>query len=169
MGFMMTEIGLMQRLMIFLGHPIYSVSVVLFLLLVCGGAGSFVAGRYFKHYRWFLGALLGVLIVVGVITSGLVSAFQSQTTPVRIGLAVLILVPLSFFMGMPFGIGLKLANRGHKHLTPWFWAINGAVSVLASVLAVIVAISRGIHTTLTLGIICYAAAFAALLFRKLFR
>jgi O-antigen/teichoic acid export membrane protein len=94
------------------------------------------------------------------------SGFQSQTTPGRIGLTVLILVPLSFFMGMPFGIGLKLANREHKHLTPWFWAINGAVSVLASVLAVIVAISRGIHMTLVLGIISYAVAFAALMLRK---
>jgi hypothetical protein len=101
-----------------------------------------------------------------VVSAGLVASFQSQTTPVRIGLAALLVIPVGFLMGMPFGIGLKLVGREDSHLTPWFWAVNGATSVLASVLAVIIAISWGIHTTVAVGVISYATAFAALIWGK---
>jgi hypothetical protein len=163
-AFMMVEISQMQRLIIFLGHPTYGLSVVLFALLVSSGLGSLVtrakrAAPAAGSAR--LGALLGALVVFGALTPHAVAAFAGATTVIRIIVAVSMLLPLGVFMGMAFPLGMQLAAATFGPVAPWFWGVNGATSVCASVLAVVIAMSAGISASFWAGVGCYALALAA--------
>jgi hypothetical protein len=164
LGFMLIEISQMQRLIIFLGHPTYGLSVVLFALLLSSGIGSYLTqwvkgeGDKNRAIAPFL-ALLLVLIIFGILTPYATAQFQSATTVTRILIAVIILFPLGLLMGMAFPLGMKVADRKARGLTPWLWGINGAMSVCASVLAVVISLSSSISTTFWVGTFCYAAAF----------
>jgi hypothetical protein len=160
LGFILVEISQIQRLVIFLGHPTYSLTVVLVSILVSSGIGSYETNRIIntqmnKSIFKRLVILLGVLCVFGLITPYLISSFQGAVTPVRIAVAVTILMPLGFFMGMAFPMGLKLVSVNKGVLTPWFWGINGATSVCGSVLAVVIAITFGITASFWTGVVCY--------------
>jgi hypothetical protein len=69
------------------------------------------------------------------------------------------LLPMGFFMGLAFPLGLRAAAR-HPELVPWLWGVNGAASVLCSVLAMVVALGAGISAAFWAGALCYVAAFA---------
>jgi len=90
-----------------------------------------------------------------------IRAFQASDTPVRIMVALGVLFPLGFFTGMPFPLGMKLASIESSSITPGLWAVNGAASVMASVLAVAIALEAGISTSFWTGFICYAVSFVA--------
>ncbi len=161
---MFVEVSQMQRLIIFLGHPTYGLSVVLFALLLSSGLGSYSTERVGELaspgsaiVRLLL--LLAALIVFGVATPHAIHAFQSSTTPVRILTAAGILFPLGLTMGAAFPLGLKLATRQSDSLTPWLWGINGATSVCASVLAVAIGLNAGMSKAFWTGFGCYAIAF----------
>jgi len=163
---MLIEISVMQRLMIFLGHPIYSLAVVLFVLLLSSGAGSFVSLRIKPDGAWafvcfFL--LLAVIFSFGLFAPRLLSAFVSQPAPVRIVISACTLIPIGFFMGMAFPLGMRLSNQGFESLAPGLWGINGAASVFASVLAVMIDMNIGISSSFWSGLSFYAIAFCAYL------
>jgi len=84
-----------------------------------------------------------------------------RPTPVRIGVAGGTLLVVGLFMGLPFPLGMQAAARGRADLTPWLWGVNGAASVLCSVLAVAVALTAGIAATFWLGVGCYVVAATA--------
>jgi hypothetical protein len=71
----------------------------------------------------------------------------------------LALFPLGLLMGIPFPTGLKLLGESHKVLIPWAWAINGCLSVLAPLLAIMAAMVVGFKTTLWIGGVAYFMAF----------
>ena len=167
LGFLLVEISQLQRLIIFLGHPSYALSVVLFSLLLSSGIGSLATQRMVNpHPRWStlwpLLALVALLIAFGFTTPLAIDRLDSQTTPVRILVAIAFLVPLGLFMGMPFPIGMKLASRRPNAPTAFLWGINGATSVCASVLGVLIALSWGISTAFWAGAVCYAIAAVAI-------
>jgi hypothetical protein len=163
-GFMLVEMSQVQRLTIFLGHPVYSLSVVLFSLLLSSGAGSLstatLANDRAEMMRLLI--LVSVLIAFGAITPAAVRRFESGSTPVRILVSVAILFPPGFFMGMAFPIGMRRALRDSPSIAPWLWGVNGAASVCASVLAIVIAIGTGISAAFWAGVACYATALAAL-------
>lgn len=166
-GFMMVEISQMQRLIIFLGHPTYSLSVVLFTLLLSSGLGSYLTqGMRDTGFRTGavvrMSALLGALVVFGTATPYITGVFNASTTPVRILAATAVLFPLGVFMGMAFPLGMKAASGRFAGLTPWLWGINGATSVCASVFAAAIALEWGISASFWTGVACYLAAFIAL-------
>lgn len=164
LGFLLVEIAQMQRLIIFLGHPAYALSVVLFSLLLAGGAGSWltqrrgVPGSAAMMLAWCLGSL----VLVGLATPVIVTAFAGSANWLRIGIAAILLAAPGVFMGMCFPLGMRAAGERAAALTPWLWGINGAASVCASVLSVVVALSAGISAALWSGIACYAVALLAL-------
>lgn len=171
LGFILVEISQMQRLIVFLGHPTYGLTVVLFALLLSSGIGSLLSGRLIGDgSRWRslvpLAALLAVILAFGILTPPLIRALAPATTPIRIAAAIGILLPLGLFMGMPFPLGMQLANRRSPGLTPWLWGINGMTSVLGSVLAVAIALAAGIAASFWMGMTCYAVAAAALVWAK---
>ncbi len=171
MGFMFVEISQMQRLVIFLGHPTYGLSVVLFSLLLSSSLGSYLTQRLSRSDVRSLGQgaamrmvlLLCLLAIFGLVTPWAMQHLHGATTPVRIATAASILGILGVFMGMPFPIGMALASRTVPALSPWLWGINGATSVCASVLAVAIALNSSISATFWLGSACYGAALVSFL------
>ena len=167
LGFMFVEISQMQRLIILLGHPTYSLSVVLFSLLVSSGVGSYltravpVGGAVGPPARMLL-VLLAVLVVFGFVSPGIVRSYEGAVTWARILLVVGMLAPVGLFMGMAFPLGMRLASGRAQALTPWLWGINGAASVCASVLAVVIALYASISAAFWTGAGCYAVALLAL-------
>jgi hypothetical protein len=162
LGFMLVEISQMQRLIIFLGHPTYGLSVVLFAMLASSGAGSLAAGRLGATGVTPLAALVGALVVFGVATPYVIGRFEAATTPARIAVAVALLFPLGFLMGMAFPLGMRLGAQRTATLGAWLWGINGATSVCASVLAVAIALHHGIAAGFWTGVACYVVATVAL-------
>ncbi len=166
LGFMLVEISQMQRLIVFLGHPTYGLSVVLFALLLSSGLGSYSTQK--TSYPGMsdraivrLLLLLCVLVIFGKLTPYAISMFQGLTTTVRILVATVILFPLGLFMGMAFPLGMRVASVKSASLTPWFWGLNGATSVCASVLAIVLALGSSISTAFWTGFACYAVALVA--------
>ena len=164
LGFLLIETSQMQRLIIVLGHPTYGLTVVLFSLLLSSGIGSyFTAGMTAARWRpaaYRLAALVAVLVVFGALTTTIGSSVEGSTTPVRIAVAIALLFPPGFLMGMAFPLGMKVAAADAPHLTPWLWGINGATSVLASVLSVVIALTWSISTAFWTGVACYVIATA---------
>ena len=168
LGFMFVEISQMQRLIVFLGHPTYGLTVILFTLLLSSGLGSFTTQNLGKGSRLNspfvrIGGLVCALLVFGALTRFGVSALQASSTPVRIAASVGVLFPLGLLMGMAFPIGMKAASARFGSLTPWFWGINGATSVCASVIAVVIALSWGISVSFWTGVSCYVVALLSLI------
>ena len=168
-GFMLIEVSMLQRLIIFLGHPIYSLTVLLFVLLLAGGVGSYLSSRVVgdelqRRALPLLAAVPAVLAVAGLVTPHLVASYAAAETPVRIAACAALLGVMGLFLGTLFPLGMRLATASRPELAPWLWAVNGATSVLASVLAVVIAMIFGIAASYWTGVASYvvaAAAFAA--------
>jgi hypothetical protein len=157
-GFMLIEISQMQRLMVFLGHPVYGLSVVLFTILLFSGIGSMTVGASPPRAGAVAArivALLVTLAVVGLLTPVLTTWARSETTGMRIVLSMLLLAPPAICMGMMFPLGLSIWRR-HAELHPFFWSANGITSMLASVLGMALSIEFGIANTYALGVGFYA-------------
>jgi hypothetical protein len=158
MGFMLIEISQMQRLMVFLGHPVYGLSVVLFTILLFSGIGSATVGADTPRSRavvFRVAALLTSLVVAGLLTPLVITWARSLSTDMRILVSVLLLAPPAFCMGMMFPLGLNIWRR-HDGLLPFFWSTNGITSMLASVLGMALSIQFGIAKTYALGVCFYA-------------
>ncbi len=160
-GFMFIEIGLMQKLVLFLGHPIYSIALVLSSLLIFSGLGSFVSGRIgWRNERIIFFSVLSIFVILLIYTGILgpiVSHFLKEDKITRVTLSLALLAPLSFFMGMPFPSGLKKIEKDYPGFIPWAWGINGGSSVLASILCIIVAMWLGFLSTLIAAALVYLA------------
>ena len=111
----------------------------------------------------FLFLLLMVMFGFGLLTPYSINLFEGSETSIRILVAVTLLMPVGFFMGMPFPIGMRLATVQSPMVTPWLWGINGAMSVCASVLAMIIALSDGISTAFWAGAASYGIAWLSIL------
>lgn len=164
-GFMLIEISMLQRLIVFLGHPTYSLSVILFVLLLSGGLGSYLStqipgDRLQAGGMRVLGVLLAVLAIGGVLAGPLVAVFADAETPLRIAVSSALLAVMGIFMGTAFPLGMRLALASRAELAPWLWGVNGATSVLASVLAVVIAMAVGISASFWTGVAAYVVAVA---------
>ncbi len=168
-GYILVEIGQLQRLIIFLGHPMYSITVVLFSMLFASGLGAVASNRWLRNTRtrtpvfMAMAILLGLLVFTIYMQPPILKAFEASSLNVRIMMSLAFLMPLGFFMGLPFPMGMELAVARSKEHTPWFWAINGATSVVASVLSVCISIALGFTATLKTGLLFYVSATVFLL------
>ncbi len=158
-GFMFIEIGLLQRFSVFLGHPSYSLSVVLFSLILSTGIGSIVSDHIGveQRGRFALWALMtgGYILSQVYWVPSMLLLLDSSGLVVRGLVAIAVIMPAGFLMGYGFPTGMRFIAEVDRRPTPWFWGINGASGVLASAAAVGCSIAYGIGTTLTLGAICY--------------
>jgi spermidine synthase len=157
MGFMLIEISQMQRLMVFLGHPVYGLSVVLFTILLFSGIGSMTVGSNAPRSVAIaarLAALLVTVVAAGLLTPLATVWARGEATGMRILLSVLLLAPPAFCMGMMFPLGLGIWRR-HEALLPFFWSTNGITSMFASILGMALSIEFGIANTYALGACFY--------------
>ncbi len=163
-GFIVCEIALMQRLILLLGHPIYTLVVILFAILLASSLGSLYARRFAPediHARLGRILLLVVLLIAlgAVLLPGIVRLALPLALPVRIALAGAIAVPFGFLMGMPFPLGLRrLATTPGATPVSALWGINGVASVVGSISAVVLAVIGGFTWVFVAAGICYVAA-----------
>jgi hypothetical protein len=167
LGFLMVEFSQVLRLSVFLGHPIYALTIVLFSVLLFSGIGSMLSERIVDVDRkgTLLGPLAALLVVLAAFGSATVlitDAAASATTPVRIAVAVALLMPIGLVMGMPLAIGMRMAATRPNAPTSFLWGINGATSVCASVLGMAIALFFGIAAAFWIGWVAYAIAVVAM-------
>ncbi len=156
LAFMLVEIPLLQRFILFLGHPAYAMAGVLGALLLFSGLGSLLSARV--PLRRALGGVVGVVVLYGLgmpLLSGplLGLPFWARAAVTGLGLA-----PLGMAMGMPFPRLLEALQEREPGLVPWAWGVNGALSVVASVLAALMALSWGFRAVLIAGAAAYLGA-----------
>ena len=161
LGFIMVEIPLIQRFTLFLGHPIYSLAVVLFSILFFSSLGSLsTRGASADSARLFLKRALLPLCVILLayvfFLEPLIHALIGIPTPLKIAVSLALVAPLGWLMGMPFPLGIKLISKDAQFLIPWCWSLNGAFSVLASVGSIVTAISFGFSAAMAAGGAAYA-------------
>src|SRR4030067_2475582 len=159
-AFMFVEIRLMQKLILFLDHPVYAVTAVLFSILVFSGIGSFISQFYVssKSVYKIITSIAVVLIIITTALSSVINLFLGQSLIVRGIITLAALCPIALLMGMPFPIGMRMLGEKEKEIIPWAWCVNGAASVISSILAIIVAMSFGFNAVLFLAALTYLAA-----------
>jgi hypothetical protein len=159
LGFMFIEIGIIQRVSLFLGHPVYGLAIGLFSIILSTGIGSLISERSRldtprKLVAWATFLSLFVLLLIFWFPV-LVSGFEGRGLLVRALVALVAIVPCGLLMGFGFPTGMRLVNAIDARPTPWFWAINGAAGVLAASVAVGVSIAFSINACLWIGAACY--------------
>jgi hypothetical protein len=160
LGFLFAEIPLMQRFILFLGQPIYAFAAVLAAILFFSGLGSLYAPRL--PTRWSLPLLVGLILLYPLGLPFLFEALLGAPLAMRLVATGVSLAPLGFLLGIPFPGGLAWLREHAPGLVPWAWAINGCASVLASVLAAMVALSAGFPWVLLASAFAYGGAWLAL-------
>jgi hypothetical protein len=167
LGYILVEIAFIQRFVLFLGHPIYALTVVVFLLLLSSGAGSLVSRRWLAdtgRVKTILLTIATVLALYVVALPRILNALVGLPFPAKLFVSAILLIPLGVAMGMPFPTGLRaLSERfasgsASDSAIEWAWALNAGASVLGSVLAMVVAIQYGLNITLLCGVAAYLLA-----------
>jgi len=152
-GFMLLEVALLQRFVLLLGHPVYSLTVTLFSLLLGTGFGALVSRRIAdaRVRNITVQALIGVAVVALAAAFGLARLVDlgiAWSLPVRIVFAVTLIAPIGILLGMPLPGGMRLIAADRADIIPWGWGINGAFSVVGATLAVFIAMNWGFSVTL---------------------
>ncbi|MHC4103315.1 MAG: spermine/spermidine synthase domain-containing protein, partial [Planctomycetota bacterium] len=160
-GFMLIEIPLFQKFILFLGQPVYSVAVLLFSLFIGAGIGSWISGFLWGRKTLFKLRLAAMIVGWNVVIyvlflEDVFDFFLGTSFFTRIVISILLLMPLGFFMGMPFPLGIKLLDESDlKQHVPRMWGVNGIGSVLGSTLAIALAISLGFTYSMLAGALLY--------------
>jgi len=166
-GFIFIEISLLQRFVLFLGFPTYSLSVVLFSLLTFTGVGSALSSRLERRLRTV--ALLTCALVTALVLlflAGAPALFRATLRhglAVRIALSVLTIAPFGMLLGLLFPIGVRLAQEADTRLVPWAWGLNGCTTVIGTIVAVMLAVTYGFDVVMLAGALIDLAGATALL------
>ena len=163
-GYILIEVALIQKFVLFLGHPTYALTVVIFSLLVSSGVGSYASRAVIRDSaaRW-RAVLAGVAILIGLLALDVAVLLPKGITlplPLKIAVTVALIFPAGFLMGMPFPIGLARLEKWQSSSVRWAWSLNAAASVLGSVAALVLAIYLGLVQTLLIGGVLYLVALA---------
>jgi hypothetical protein len=155
-GFIAIELALLQNLILLVGHPIFTLSVLLFTLLAFGGIGSAINQRV---PMWI--ACVGVAVI---------GTFEAISLPLlvpkllwlplwgRIICAMVMIAPLGLVMGIPFPNGLRRTGNELLPEPPFYWGLNGIMSVIGSITTVFVALMMGFQMAMLMGCVCYVLA-----------
>ncbi|HZN93151.1 MAG TPA: hypothetical protein VFB81_10630 [Myxococcales bacterium] len=163
LGYILVELGLMQRFILFLGHPIYALAVVLATLLASSGLGSALSPRLEARFglhggvRRAVAALCAVLVLYALGLGPLFNALLGLPVGARMAVAALLVAGLGVWMGTLLPMGVKVARSLDPELVPWAWGLNGATSVVGSILAVVLSMHFGFNVTLMTGLLAYLA------------
>ena len=161
-GFMLLEMGFLQKLILYLAHPIYSAAVVISSFLVFAGVGSQVSRLWPGRPKTVTAAAAGVVVAVGLVyvlgLEGWLAVTQSQAMWVRFIVAAVTIAPLAAAMGHMFPTGLRMVGRASGALVPWAWGVNGFASVAATVATPLIAMNIGFMRLTLTAVGCYALA-----------
>jgi len=167
LAFLFLEIAFIQKLVLFLGHPLYAVTVVLSGFLVFAGLGSgLVSARLAKRppdaraltVKPAVSAILFLCVAYLLTLPGILPLMIGWPEPVKVALALILIAPLAFCMGMPFPLGLARVQAWARDFVPWAWGVNGFASVLSAALATLLAIEFGFTVLMAAGAALYFLA-----------
>lgn len=166
-GFLMIEIPLLQRFVLFLGYPVYALAVVLFSLLLFSGLGSLTVGwSDSPPLGRLVRAVGGIVVLSAAYVHGVpwvISGFLGADIAVRVAITVALLAPLGLLLGMAYPLGISVLREHGEELVPWAWGLNGVMSVVASVAAVFIGSRIGFTAAFLTGVAAYALALASML------
>jgi hypothetical protein len=161
-GYMLLEMAMIQQFTLLMAEPVFAVAVVLAAFLIFSGIGSAWAGRRTAPAGMPVQSAIGMIVVMGALYAAfgrhLLMAAVGEPFAVRLGVCLLAAALLATPMGIPFPRGLVRLDRIAPGLVPWAWGANGLASVVAAVLAVVVAISIGFTAVVWMSIIAYGIA-----------
>jgi hypothetical protein len=159
LGFMLIEIALMQKLVIFLGHPTFALSLVLVSLLASAGVGSLLAGRIAvvrgKHLRWILLGIIAVVLLDVLAVNHLLPLLLGVPLWARMLVVLVLLVPTGLVLGMPFPSGMRAVEEQCPQLVPWGWAVNAFFSVFGSIFCIVLSMAIGFSNVFYVAIGVY--------------
>jgi len=166
LGFIMIEIVCIQRFTLFLGEPVYTFAVVLAGLLGFAGIGSWIVGRLDGNSRlsltWIIPSILVILLLTAITSPQIFSSALGLPLPWRIVIVFAMLGPLGTLLGMPFPVGLRIVANEAPAFVPWAWGVNGFLTVVGSVGALILGMMFGFTVVLAVSGACYLAALLAM-------
>lgn len=158
-AFMLIQIPFLQRFSVYLGHPTYTFSIILFLMILSAGVGSVASERVdvvrSPRLGWLPIAIgLSVLVTMALLQPA-IDATVAWRLPGRTAIVALFVAPLAFCLGYCFPVGMRALGQHSDALTAWMWAVNGACGVMASIIAVMISMWVGIHTNLLVAALLY--------------
>ncbi|MEZ6016431.1 MAG: hypothetical protein R3F49_15035 [Planctomycetota bacterium] len=164
-GFISAEVALMQKLVLMLGHPLYSVTVTLAAMLLATGLGAYLSRRAFAaptRAIWCVPLVLSAAFgLLAAFDADLIRAVAPLPTAARFAVAALVVAPIGLAVGVPFSHGLALLERAAPRLVPWAWATNAIATVVGSIATVIVSMNFGFRAVFVVAVALYALAAAA--------
>ena len=165
LAFLFLEIAFIQKFILYLGHPLYAAAVVLAVFLIFAGLGSQYGQAKRIHVIWPVAIIVVLGTVDLIIANFLFDTLNWLPGYMKIFSAVLMLGPLAFSMGMPFPLALTGVGADAPELIPWAWAVNGCASVIAAVLATMLAVLSGFAAVVLTALVLYGFAAAAYPYR----
>jgi spermidine synthase len=166
-AFLFIEIATIQRLIRFLHHPIYAISISLAGFLVFAGLGSFVSERLAQKQSHYRIAVLAVVVIVSMsigylfVLGPLFEQLGHLAMAYKFVISTLLIAPLAFFMGMPFPLAISALKQQASNLIPWAWGINGYASVISAGLATLIAIDLGFSVVILIAVLLYSSILVA--------
>ena len=161
-GYIIIQVALIQKFVLFLGHPTYALTVIIFAMLLSSGCGSYASKRLIRdRYSRLTKTLLFIFcanILLALVVSPICEGGVALPFALKVLITIALISPLGFAMGMPFPTGLAKIGETMPASVRWAWAVNAAASVLGSAAAMFLAIYLGLQITLMLGSACYLAA-----------
>jgi SAM-dependent methyltransferase len=169
-AFLFIEIAWIQKFVLFLGHPLSAVSVVLTGFMVFAGLGAGVSAMLERRLRrtglYTIDAAVAGIVVVAlsylVALPPLFEGLSDLSGPLRVTVSLALIAPLAFFMGMPFPLGLVRVARVDRDLVPWAWGLNGCASVVSAAAATLLTMHLGFSATIVIAVGFYLLAALAL-------
>jgi len=161
-GFIIFELVFIQIFMKLIGYPLYTYSSVVFAMLLAAGTGSYCSGKLgvspVKY--WFVPfvgiVLTGILLIFS--HHSIFNFFLQSSQSVRIIVAVIMIFPLGFLLGMPFPLGILAIDKEPSGAIAWAWAMNGLFTVIGGIMSVLLSIFLGFKITMAVALIIYLAA-----------
>lgn len=167
-GYILIQVALIQKFVLFLGHPTYALTVIIFSMLLSSGFGSLSSKKIARSDPRRVGGILLVIVAAIVAMSFAITPVTEGGVAlpfaVKVLISVALIAPVGFAMGMPFPTGLTLLERAAPSSVRWAWAVNAASSVLGSAGAIFLAIYIGLQMTLVTGGLLYFGALLSLIF-----
>jgi len=162
-GYILVQVALIQKFVLLLGKPTYSLIVIIFAMLIASSLGSYWSRRLGAadsdaRLRQVLFAVAVLVAVLSLVVTPLLNTAVGWPMTARIALTLALIAPPAFAMGMPFPSGLTRLERWHKPSVRWAWSLNAAASVLGSGLSMFLALYLGLRETLFIGGLMYLAA-----------
>ncbi|MBA4167251.1 MAG: hypothetical protein H0X41_06885 [Chitinophagaceae bacterium] len=159
MAFMFTEIAVLQKVSVFLGHPVYALGVLLFTIILSTGTGSFLNERLktlsAKTFYALSVATAATIVTENFLLRFIIDHLITESMPVKIIVSVVAIFPLGILLGQFFPSGMRIIKDRNARQVSWLWALNGVFGVLVSAVAVLISVYAGISYNFYLASLFY--------------